>query len=599
MCGIVGVSRLNRDSKDELNSSLEDLAHRGPDMSGLIEKGPIHFGHVRLSIQDTSEGAKQPFVSNDGRFIMVFNGEIYNHLKLREEYLKGVSFRTQSDTETLIELYAKKGVECFPLLVGMFAFAIYDDQSGETVLCRDTFGIKPLYYWRKDEKVIFASELKVFRNFREVEWKLDRDELSHYFTFQTTSLDGSLIKDVSQLLPGHYINIGADRFVLNSFEAAKFSEKIERSTIDTVVKDRLLSDVPLGVFLSGGVDSSIISVLSNSHQKNVKCITLGFSEDDFDESTVASETAKTHNLNHSVENIDIDEFKNDLIETISRFDCPSADGLNTYLVSKAAKQAGLTVALSGLGADEIFGGYSSFRNYERAQKVNRLGVLRYLILFLLRSFNFRGKLYDLVEEKNMTPVGLTALMRQTLGMGHLKSLIKEYRDSKIIETKERLDELTKHDSDAMTKVSKAELYVYTIPLLLRDTDQASMLNSMEIRVPFLDHRLVKASFEQTGVRSSKEKGFLKDLFKDILGEKLSARPKTGFVLPWDNWFKSELKDLIVDTICSLSEQELIDYSKADKEFNKYLNGKSRLNSSFWLLLLSLNVWLKSYKVEVK
>lgn len=598
MCGIVGTFNLARDVSPEMAKSLKDLKHRGPDMEGVFSEFAVNLGHVRLSIQDTTQGASQPFFSKNERYVLVFNGEIYNHLELREKYLSNLAFRTTSDTETLIELYSLLGEKCINLLVGMFAFVIYDRKTDALLAGRDSFGIKPLYYWSDGTRLIFSSELKAFRNFKEVAWELDLLEMHHYLTYQTTSLEGTLIRNVHLLPPGHIAHLSLGQPLRKTqFNPTKF-ETVDRPVISGVVQDRLLSDVPLGVFLSGGVDSTILAVLSNQLLPHVKCITLGFSDSNFDESTVASHTARTHELNHSIERIDPESVKQSVLSTLAKFDCPSADGFNSYLVSKAAKQSGLTVALSGLGADEIFGGYSSFRQYSKVSRVFRWAIFKRPLIWTIRHFRLNPKLIDLLTESDLNPVSYTSIMRQSTGMEVIKQVIPNFNSTQIAETQLRLSKLVSPEDNDKTKISKTELFLYTIPLLLRDTDQASMLNSLEVRVPFMDHRLVLATHADEKTRELAEKGFLKGLFKDLLGPTLSTRPKTGFVLPWNAWFRDDFSEFIENAITNLSQQGLIHSDFTLNEFEKFKNNKSLVNWSFWMLLLSLDVWLQEYNVSV-
>jgi len=375
MCGITGGYYKNGlPDESLLKESVAQISSRGPDNQGLHLDGNFFLGHRRLSILDVSESANQPFKSQDGRYTIVFNGEIYNFESLRDQLSsKGYSFRTSGDTEVLLYAFVEFGEQCLDMLNGFFAFAIYDHQKGSIFLARDRMGIKPLYYYDDGDKILFASEMKAFYPLQ-VRREIDFTTLAIYFQLNYIPAPYSIYKKVRKLLPGHKMTIADGSLKTEAWYTVPYSsEKAETtplsyenaksklaSLIDESVHDRLVSDVPLGTFLSGGIDSTVVSTLAAGHKKDLNTFSIGFKDDGFfDETQYAELVANKIGSNHRVFKLTNDDLLESLQSLLKYIDEPFADSsaLLVNLLSKYTRQH-VTVALSGDGGDELFAGYN-------------------------------------------------------------------------------------------------------------------------------------------------------------------------------------------------------------------------------------------------
>lgn len=546
MCGIIGLycpGGLGNDLPD-----IRKLHHRGPDETGEWRgpKNNIYLGHTRLSILDTSPAGSQPMTDSSGRYVMVFNGMIYNHIELRS-LLPDVSWRGSSDTETLIELYAVFGTNSLVHLRGMFAFAVYDNENDSLILVRDRLGIKPLWIRVDNGEVGFSSEIRPLLTASNR--GLNNRALSEYIAFGRLPSFGKVTDKVEGMKPGSWIRVGRD-VTLETHEwwpnrkhallpvnkgmasdGAGYEKRI-KGLFSNIVKEHLLSDVGVGAFLSGGIDSSIIVLEAGKWLgRNLKTFTVGFPQNDFDERDIARLIAQKSGSEHTEIEINESECLAWTIEAVESMDLPSIDAINTYIVSKAVRQSGLKVALSGLGGDELFGGYPSFRD------VPVLTYLNYLPKLLRREFismlpkTVRDKLEGM---EDFDPMRLTTNRRRHVSHSHLKDLGLMQIQPDV--TKPPLI------AGQISMISWAEIQSYMVPMLLRDSDQMSMSLGLEIRVPFLDHRLVE---EVLGIPDKFKKGdsikyLLIKAFGDLLPKEVYKRPKQGFSLPMADWIKEPL-----------------------------------------------------------
>jgi asparagine synthase (glutamine-hydrolysing) len=544
MCGILGfISNSSRGCFVDTKS----MAHRGPDASGhwISRDGRCVLGHVRLSIIELSHAGSQPMLSSSGRTVIAFNGEIYNHLELRYR-IEGLQWRGHSDTETLVELWERHGPQCIPWLRGMFAFAVYDNQDHILHLVRDRFGIKPLYFQRPSVcEITFASEVRALLGGRKI--VLNNDSTAFYLATGHIQNEGEIGEGVEILPPGFFARVDRNGGIskkswwpaselsslpqVSNFEEARSGL---RSLLEASVQEHLLADVPVASFLSGGIDSSIISLLAASfHSESLQTFCIGFPNIGFDERKVAKLVAQHAGSRHTEIEVSPNDCFKWVREAVEAMDLPSVDAINSYIVSKAAKSAGLKVALSGLGGDELFGGYPSFTDVRRLSFLHNLPppLARQLVQILPQSAREKldgGPSFD--------PFTLAMLRRRWWGTDAIKSA---GFDCEI-----QWPLAPKFFQDSFEAASWAEILNYMGPMLLRDTDQMSMAVSLEVRVPFLDPRLVDfvLALPEKWKRGRPPKQLLIKAFANILPAQVWNRPKQGFALPMDDWMRGPLND---------------------------------------------------------
>ena len=545
MCGICG--QINYKHKNIPTPPIQLIEHRGPDASGEWRNSSktIYFGHTRLSILDLSPAGCQPMTDASGRYTLIFNGEIYNHLQLRT-LLPQINWKGSSDTETLLELFALRGIDALSLLQGMFAFALCDTKDDSVWLVRDRLGIKPLYYRYENDVFDFASEVRVL--LYEKTSSLNIESLSEYIAFGHMPAHGQVLKGIYSHSPGCYRLLRPDGSVEekvwwpqnNSFSIRpqsqlNYTQQVKKIVTETIVK-HLISDVPVGAFLSGGIDSSIITLVAGKVLgKQLNTFTVGFPHVDFDERRIAQQVAQKANSEHFEIEVNDEQCTEWVKQAVLCLDLPSVDAINTFIVSKAVNTTGIKVAISGLGADEIFGGYPSFND---VPKLKILGALPHSIaswLVKLLPNNLQEKLRGIssysVEE-------LTVNRRRFTSIEQLNHLHLQKGTPQIPQNFEQLD--------TMGKISLAEIYGYMIPMLLRDSDQMSMAVSLELRVPFVDHVLVEEvlAIPQKYKKGKGTKPLLIAAFKDDLPLEVYNRPKQGFVLPMDEWMRGPLAQFV-------------------------------------------------------
>ncbi len=575
MCGIAGIISSNL-PPDKAVSALHRMnnaiAHRGPDAEGTWDDRYAYLGHRRLSIIDLSDSGTQPLHSYDNRYVLIYNGELYNYKELRLQLQRAIQgtnqqpyfFKTQTDTEVILAAYMRWGVECLQHFNGMFAFAVYDKQEKKIFIARDRMGIKPLYYSFQNNTLIFASEIRALLQSGLIDKKINRDALVDYLQYQTVHAPNTIINDVKMLLPGHFLTL--DNTEVNIQAYWQIEKQINYASIgkpyDDICKDvrtlfyeaverRLIADVPFGAFLSGGIDSSaIVGAMSQISSQPVKTFSVVFNESEFSEENYARIVAKKFNTDHHEIKLDPQDFLTQLPQALNAMDHPSGDGPNTYIVSKVTKQAGITMALSGLGSDEIFAGYDVFK---RSYKLEQQAWLNFVPRLLrvsgaaaLTSFNKNiasQKLAQILSKPQVSFNYAYPLSRQVLMDKQVKKLLQRddlpmnavYRFLRLLEFNDKKHRLSKY--------SIAEISTYMQNVLLRDTDQMSMASALEVRVPFLDYKLVeyvlgvadKHKFPHT------PKKLLTDSLKDLLPPEIIDRKKMGFVFPWKIWMKNELK----------------------------------------------------------
>ena len=564
MCGISGI--YNPHNK-EINSQkitekiLNIQKKRGPDGQGIWRSDckKITLGHNRLSIIDLSNNASQPFVSKDNKTVITFNGEIYNFNELRSELIKkNIYFKSKSDTEVILEAYKYWGLDCLNKFRGMFSFAIWDNEDKKIVLARDPFGIKPLYYCMFNEVLYFASEIKSLLSIENLSFNLSNLGIVSYYLWGNIQDPFTLYKEIKSLDKGscliikdenkkifNYASIeeeilnAEEKKFKNIYEKEEYLKEITKETVDY----HHVSDVPRTLLLSSGIDSNILlSSMSESNKKNCSALTLDFNfEGKMNETVLATESAKINNINHSSEIVSEDEYVKLIDVFFKNMDSPTDDGLNNFLISNIAKKQNSKIIISGIGGDELFFGYPSF-NY--IPKLNS-----FLKIFpdikIINSF-FENHLYKFLKTKklNMKYSGIfkygrnlnsAFLLKRSLFLPQeIKELIskKEFKDGyeELNFFDNSLNEIEKI-KDKKLSIMYLEIKYYLCSKLLRDSDWASMSNSVELRTPFVDWFYFKKILPLIKFDKNFGKMNLFNAFKNKLPVNLSNRQKTGFVIP--------------------------------------------------------------------
>lgn len=624
MCGINGIYGLEelKEPKELVARMNQALAHRGPDADGVYVNGNVALGHRRLSIIDVSAGANQPFTSADGRYTIIYNGELYNFRQLRNEI--DYPYQTQSDTEVVLAAYMKWGKNCLRAFNGMFAFAIWDSVDGGLFLARDRVGIKPLYYARIGSSVLFSSEVRAILSSGMIPRKIDRRALVDYLRYQTVHAPDTLVSGIKMLLPGHYMLVNDNQCKSYSYwsPAQDYSREIGdwpyeqvktsvRQKLESAVEKRMIADVPLGAFLSGGIDSSIIvALMSQQSEKPISTFSVTFDEGEFSEAKYARLVADRFKTDHNEIKLTPEDLLQNLPKALSAMDHPSGDGPNTYMVSKATKEAGITVALSGLGGDELFAGYDIFK---RATKLEgKKWVMSFppgfrkmvgSSLKVLKPSVGSEKIRALLAQDYWDLEYTYQLSRQVLLDHQVADLLNDSRlpPNRVFEI---VQQGVGHQAEGfklplLSRVSYAEMNTYMQNVLLRDTDQMSMAHALEVRVPFLDHELVELVYgiSDNHKYPTRPKNLLLSSVEGILPEEVWNRPKMGFVFPWEHWLKNELRTMAEEALKDLAESELFDGDVINDLWQRFLGQDKRVTwARIWILVV-LAKWMKINGIE--
>lgn len=600
MCSIYGA--LGKNYKIIEQSFSKELDHRGPDDAGIYydDSKNLSLGHTRLSIIDLSNHAHQPMCDSDDKYVLVFNGEIYNYQEIKKELISlGRDFNTSSDTEVVLKSFMQWGEKCAEKFRGMFAFCVYDKKKEVLFLARDRFGIKPLIYTFLDDQFVFSSELKPFLTSNIISKKLSAKAVSEYFQYGSVKQPNTMLEGVQQLLPGHCMTVKLDKSyeIKRYYDYAKESAKLPKieSYEDAVVKVReeleiatkyhLMSDVDVGAFLSGGVDSTaVVAMMKHYSDKQINTFSVGFKNKTNieDETDIATRTAKHLGCNHHNIKIDdayVENIFNDFIDSI---DQPSVDGINTFIVSRETAKE-MKVALSGLGGDEIFAGYPHFKTIsENAQQ--KKGFLSFVgkKLNSLRRNRFTNK-YEFVGVDEVI-----ALDAQRSIHKDLSKILKNYFYSPRQSPSGNLSSLQ--------KISKAEIDNYMLNTLLRDNDMLSMAHSLEVRPVLLDHKLVELAFsldDSFKVRNGVLKSVFVDSIKDIVPSEVWQRKKTGFEMPFVDWMNGGLNKYFSQVVNSRKAGMIF-----DKKYLKHLQDRVKtknIKRADWMSFVFLS-WLERYDV---
>jgi len=634
MCGIVGFLTTKAAAIPEfeiLRKMRDVLIHRGPDEAGeyvrpLDEKGPFVFlGHRRLSIIDLTTG-HQPLSNEDGTVWVVFNGEIYNfkELKIRLENL-GHRFRTNSDTEVIVHAYEEYKEDCFRYLNGMFAIGIWDEKEDRLVLARDRLGKKPLYYSSINETFLFASELKAIMAYPAFPRKVDPSSFMKYLFFEFIPCPHTIFTNAQKLPAASYLIWDKKKIEIRKYWSPFDSQKDEKNLPETEaesrmmdllkesVKRRLISDVPLGVFLSGGIDSSAITALAQKEVPGkIKTFSIGFEDPSFDESKYGWLASKYIGTEHHEQIMTPSDLLNIVPSLPDILDEPMADAsiLPTYLLSKFTREH-VTVALGGDGGDELFAGYPTYLAHKFASRYERfLGIFHPMIRRAadLLPVSDNNISFDFKVKKFLSGIGYPDGIRNSVWLGCFAFLGNEKVVSSEIRQHFNRDHLVEEIlsygeeypcEDRLTKLQYLDMRLYLQEAILVKVDRASMASSLEVRAPFLDHELVE--FVMSLPSALKLKGFtskyiLKKAMKNWLPDEVINRPKKGFGIPIAKWVKGPLRELVEDLLSSnrIKREGFLNPEFVTALLQDHLENKKDNRKKLWTLLM-WELWVNRYQ----
>ena len=613
MCGINGV--YNHQSIEDVENKVKQMnsltKHRGPDFTDVYLDSTVCLGHNRLAIIDLDSKSNQPFISNDKNLILVYNGEIYNFQELKKQLSSSYKFKTESDTEIIIAAYQNWGIEMVYKFNGMFSFALWDKTKEELFLCRDRFGIKPLYYLEIYQSIIFSSSLKAVISSYPMDLNIKEEDLIDFIQYGTVHQPNTILEKVKSVPRASFLKISNQETKIfeywNLFENAipnkpvkEPLKNLEKLILESV-ENRLVSDVPYGIFLSGGIDSSIlVAAASKVSNKNINTFSVVFKEESFDERKFSRMMASKYKTNHFELELRPEDILHQIEEPFKFMDHPSVDGINTFFISKQVHEKGFKMALSGAGSDELFAGYPVFK------QVFELENKKWLFSFPPQLRNLFGKL--LIKQKKSLK---SEKMAEILNL-KLLQLPYFYPIFRKIFTNNSISKLTdirnlSYESypfewglseicskkrgfsyPLISRISALEIETYLQNILLRDSDQMGMANSLEIRVPFLDHNLVEyvLSLPNELKYPISPKKLLIDSTKGWIPDEIIYRKKMGFVFPWEKWMRNELKTFCEQSINNLENISFFEMNYVNTLWVNFLKNKSQVH---WLQIWSLVV----------
>lgn len=635
MCGIAGFCRLDNsplppDSREWLRDMTTAMVHRGPDGEGLWMDGPVALGHRRLSIIDLCAGG-QPMSDASGRVTVSFNGEIYNFEEIRQELsARGCQFRTRSDTEVIIHGWLEWGVDCLEHFEGMFAFALWDSKDKSLFCARDRFGKKPFCYTVQQGTLVFASELTALTRFPGLQCTVRPDTLMRYLAYEYVPTPQCVYQEVHKLPPAHFLllrdgQIKVQRYwdmpVPDNSSGGRQPAEEElaaelRALLAAAVKRRMISDVPLGVFLSGGIDSSIVAGLMAMQAPRIKTFSIGFTEASYDESHYARIVARHYDTDHHERILSAADCARILPEVVSRLDEPMADAsvAPTYLLSGVTREK-VTVALGGDGADELLAGYEHYIGFKVAEWYNalpafvRTGFIERLAPFLPASGGYvnprlavatflQGAHAPAWQRVQTMLTAFTPDMQQALWQGTQADTSALAAERLFAPTREHFEHWPAHSG--ATPLDRA-FHVYVRQFLLDDilvkVDRCSMMHSLEVRAPFLDRSVAEFVARLPAhykLRGFKRKYLLKKACADVLPREILTRNKRGFQIPVAQWLRGELRPLVEELLGEdfLRQQGLFNTEAVRRLVDSHVSGQADLRKPLWTLLV-LQLWWKA------
>jgi asparagine synthase (glutamine-hydrolysing) len=610
------------------------MTHRGPDESGLYIRHndgmTVGLGHRRLSIIDLTEAGRQPLSNEDGSIWLVFNGEIYNYPALRKELEgRGHRFRSATDSEVIIHLYEEEGIGLAKRLAGMFAFAIWDEKRGALFLCRDRIGIKPLVYYHHAKTLVFASEIKAILASAHAERQMDWQALELYLTFNYIPAPRTIFRNIRKVLPGHYLcfcegsvtggeywDLGTAEPVRDTQRPFEEQKKALFEALDAAVRSHMIADVPVGAFLSGGIDSSIIVGLMSRHAtRPVKTFSIGFADMPlYDETAYARAVARRHGTEHHETVLSSRDVREAIPAVLASLDEPFADSsaVPTFIVSRQTAQD-VKVALSGDGGDELFAGYRLYTGeywhdrYNRIPRFLRQSVIASLVSALHDSRETLSS--DYVRRAKKFLRGSEAsfekrffLWNEIFSRDLREQLMKANRRDVDFDAGEAMltERLRNRADDPINRMLYTDLKVSLPGDMLKKVDQMSMLHSLEVRVPFLDHDVCELAFSICGnrkLRNGKGKFILRETFKELLPESVIRRSKRGFEMPLSAWLRNDLGGLIDDCLGPerIHRQGIFDPVAISRLVETFRSRRSDASWQLWSLI-AFQVWYETYMV---
>lgn len=619
MCGIAGFTHAKwLPDPDRIRTAVASLIHRGPDQQGVFQSNFVSMGATRLKIIDLHSG-DQPIVSENGDTVIVFNGEIYNHAELRCELQeRGHRFHSHSDTETVLRAFLEWDTNCFARLRGMFAIALWTESKRRLVLARDRMGIKPLYIARSGDDLFFGSEIKAILANPEIDRRLSMAGLDCYLSLNYVPCPWTLVEGVEKLCPGHwsewrdgtvrtecYWRLPLERSTHWDLRSAE--EQLD-SLLQQSMREHLLSDVSLGVWLSGGIDSStILHYAANASSTRLKTFSISFQGRSFDETNYIRRVASQYGTEHEELDLNTELGLQDAIQEFAYYsDEPNADAgaLPVWFLSKLTKRSA-TVALSGEGADELFGGYLTYRANRLAHPLRRLpaSTLQVVLNGLRRwpvsdeKISFEYKLKRFLEGCQMPAERAHVYWNGTFSDSEKEALLGP-------ELPKALDTILSELSEAGDNLG-AYLWFdqkYFLPDdILNKVDRMSMAHAVEVRPPFLDHRIVEFAASLPAhlkIRGSRQKILLKELMKRKLPSSILRRRKIGFDIPAHDWLRGPLRTLLMDTLASGASEhpELLRSAGIDAHVRQHLDRRANVGYHLWGLMI-LFLWMKRWRIQ--
>jgi asparagine synthase (glutamine-hydrolysing) len=604
MCGIVGF---NWEDQRQIQLLASLLNHRGPEQEGYHVADGVSIGHKRLRIIDLSEKGRQPIYNEDKTICISFNGEIFNFEQIKSELEKlGHRFESHTDTEVIVHGYEQWGTEVLQRLNGQFAFCVFDRKKKTLFLARDRAGIKPLYYYSKDGRFIFGSELKVFIK-SDIKKEISRHALDYYLLFGNTPFEQSILEDVKKLPAAHYLIYDmADRKIqkCERYWDVSFDDQLDcgedelkrqiRARIEQSVRMQLISDVPLGAFLSGGVDSSIIVSIMRKYVKELNTFSIRFDRADYNESHYAKIVSDKFQTIHHEIGFNAANVRELIGELPYYYDEPFGDPsmIPTSLVCKVARQH-VTVSLSGTGGDEIFGGYPRYNRFHMVKHLNHLptaakfllrqGVVAAHEFFKIEGYHRWLEFFGRQQPDHVIYLQMFNSMFPAKDQG--------------IEMLSRYDYYKKYFRyDDITNAMNCDIHEYLPDDLLVKEDRASMAVTLEARVPFLDHEFMEFAAKippRFKIRRGQKKYILKKAYEDILPHEILYRPKQGFGVPLQHYFRNELRDYTASEMFDFNAVDYYDKKRLMEIWQMHQTAKWDYSRLFWNILM-FNLWYKKW-----
>jgi asparagine synthase (glutamine-hydrolysing) len=618
MCGVAGIiGDWRRENHGEwLDLMKSAMVHRGSDDHGTHVVDNCTLGHQRLSIIDTGVSGHQPMISNDQKVVIVFNGEIYNFIELKQLLKSEYDFKTHSDTEVIIAAYQRWGRDFVKYLNGMFAIAIYDQEKHELLMVRDRLGEKPLYWIEHENTLFFSSEIRSLLSAQVIDPVVDETALMQYVTYQTVWNPRTIVKDVFSFLPGEMKIWSGGKFT-ESFQywspqelesaqekdSRELVQKIVRGHLERSVEWRMRSDVPFGAFLSGGVDSSVIVGLMAQYSHHaVSTFSIGFEEKQFDESEYAQLIAKKYNTDHHTIVLRANDFLSGIIPALDAMDHPSGDGVNSYVVAKVTREQGVKMALSGLGGDEVFGGYPIFGRLKNSDfwrsKMPSVAVHSRVLKSLLSMKWNAVQVNRMMNFLGSTSKDDFAMYKADRTLTDLQAM-QEFSEEQFAEIFPLSAWRDKGKGQLYQSISAAEMSSYMSHVLLRDGDQMSMAHTLEVRVPFLDHELIEyvLGLSDELKIGSWDKNLLIQSCSDLLPREIYDRKKKGFTFPWESWMRGPLVSFCSDALSDIFDIPIFSTLELEEQWNRFLLGDKKVPWNYFWHLVVLSHWLKKNNVR--